>query len=86
VRKNMNPSEGTTLENFTVKSRWLPTGAGRSDAQVSGGDLGANQATWNECWDSSFLSQFLAVSYDTTLGYGVEADNCAIQGADYAEL
>ncbi|HYV49072.1 MAG TPA: hypothetical protein VFA20_29635 [Myxococcaceae bacterium] len=86
VRKNMNPAEGTTLENFTIKSRWLSSGAGRSDAQVSGGDLGANQATWNECWDTSFLSQFVAVSYDTTAGYGTESANCAIQGAEYANL
>lgn len=86
VRKNLNPNEGTTLENFTIKSRWLSSGAGRSDAQVSGGDLGANQATWNECWDTSFLSQFLAVSYDTTAGYGTESANCAIQGAEYANL
>ncbi len=86
VRKNMNPAEGTTLENFTIQSRWLPSGAGRSDAQVSGGDLGAGQATWNECWDTSFNSQFVAVSYDTTAGYGVESANCAIQGAEYAHL
>jgi hypothetical protein len=86
VRKNINPQDGNTLENFTIKSRWLNSGAGRSDAQVSGGDLGANQATWNECWDTSFTSQFLAVSYDTSLGYGTEADGCAIQGAEYANL
>jgi len=86
VRKNLNPQDGTTLENFTIKSRWLSSGAGRSDAQVSGGDLGANQATWNECWDTSFLSQYAAVSYDTTAGYGTESANCAIQGAEYADL
>ena len=86
VRKNMNPADGSTLENFTIKSRWLPSGAGRADAQVSGGDLGANQATWNECWDGSFLSQYAAVSYDTAAGYGVESANCAIQGAEYADL
>jgi hypothetical protein len=86
VRKNLNPNEGSTLENFSIKSRWTASGAGRSDAQVSGGDLGAQQATWNECWDSSFLSQFLAVSYDTAAGYGTEASGCAIQGAEYADL
>jgi hypothetical protein len=86
VRKNLNPAEGDTKENFTIKSRWMDSGAGRSDGQVSGGDLGANQATWNECWDSSFNSQFLAVSYDTTLGYGTESTGCSIQGAEYADL
>jgi hypothetical protein len=86
IRKNINPAEGATLENFTIKSRWLPSGAGRADAQVSGGDLGSAQATFNECWDTSFNSQFLAVSYDTTLGYGTEAAGCSIQGAEYADL
>ena len=86
IRKNINPAEGSTLENFTIKSRWLQSGAGRSDAQVSGGDLGSQQATWNECWDTTFNSQFLAVSYDSSLNYGAEATNCAIQGAEYANL
>lgn len=86
IRKNINPAEGTTLENFTIQSRWLQSGAGRSDAQVSGGDLGSGQATFNECWDTSFNSQFLAVSYDTAAGYGTEAAGCVIQGAEYANL
>ena len=86
IRKNINPNEGSTMENFTIKSRWTEAGAGRSDAQVSGGDLGSGQATYNECWDTSFNSQFLAVSYDTALGYGTEAGGCAIQGAEYANL
>jgi len=86
VRKNVNPQDGATLENFTIKSRWMASGAGRSDAQVSGGDLGAGQATFNECWSTSFASTYLAVSFDTTAGYGTESSDCAIQGAEYANL
>ena len=86
IRKNANPQDGTTLENFTIKSRWLTSGAGRADAQVSGGDLGANQATWNECWNTDFNSTFLAVSFDPSVGYGTEATDCAIQGAEYSSL
>ena len=39
------------LETVSVRSRWLQTGAGRSDVKLTGGDLGAAQATANECWD-----------------------------------
>lgn len=45
------------LENLVIRSRWLATGAGRSDVSISGGDLileGANKVTASECWDTNF--------------------------------
>jgi hypothetical protein len=86
TRKNINPEAGTTLESFTIESRWLPSGEGRIDAKVGGGDFAANPATVNECWDTQAKSRFLAVSYDSSKNYGSEATHCAIQGAEYSKL
>lgn len=73
-------------EKLTVHSRWLESGAGRSDYRVTGGDLGDGIATGNECWDTAFNSQYLALSYAPAHNYGVEASACAIVGAEYSEL
>lgn len=43
------------LENVTMRSRWLPTGAGRGDSRLAGGDLGSTQAISSECWSNTFL-------------------------------
>ena len=45
---------GPALENLVLRSRWEPTGAGRSDARISGGDLGAADAQASQCWDTLF--------------------------------
>jgi hypothetical protein len=59
------------IEHLTVKSRWVQSGAGRSDVKLTGGELLTGEATVNECWDSNFNSQFLSISYAPTFGYGV---------------
>jgi hypothetical protein len=41
-------------EQITLRSRWQATGAGRADARLAGGDLGATVATASECWDTGF--------------------------------
>ena len=76
---------GSMLELVTVKSRWNEAGAGRSDVKLSGGDL-TGEATINECWDATFLSTFLRLSYDPREGYGVEATNCVFTPAGYSTL
>lgn len=75
---------GAALETGKIKSRWLETGAGRADAQVSGGDLSA-PVTVNECWDSGFLSRFLDASYAPSLNYGAVAA-CAFATPEYPSL
>jgi hypothetical protein len=46
---------GPAWEVSAIRSRWQPTGAGRSDVSISGGDLGLNvTVTASECWDASF--------------------------------
>ncbi|HEY1547118.1 MAG TPA: hypothetical protein VGG28_04835 [Kofleriaceae bacterium] len=49
---------GPALENLTVRSRWLATGAGRSDVRLEGGDLGATEAIASQCWNTNFLEVY----------------------------
>lgn len=75
---------GTGVDELhTMKSRWQADGQGRSDATLSGGDLGVDAVTANECWDTSFE----AVYWTDSIGYyeavGSE-DQCAFAEASYA--
>lgn len=81
-RMNKDWVQGPAIEVLTVKSRWLQTGAGRSDVRATGGDLPA-PATASECWDAAFLSRFMTVSYDASKNYGQESV-CAFPTAVYA--
>jgi len=74
------------LEKLTVHSRWMETGAGRSDYQVTLGDLTSTTATGNECWDTNFASQYVNLSYNPVAGYGVEATDCVFPTAEYSSL
>jgi hypothetical protein len=75
-------------ENLTIKSRWLETGAGRSDVKMVGGDLPAGfEAKASECWDTAFASRFLTANYaNPEVIYGNEAANCAFTPAVYSSL
>ncbi len=46
------------LEELTLRSRWLATGAGRGDARIDGGDLGTTEVIASECWSTSFVETF----------------------------
>jgi len=59
----------SALEDFTIHSRWQETGTGRTDYQLTNGDVataGLAPVTVSECWDVSFLSTYRVVSYDPT--------------------
>jgi hypothetical protein len=45
---------GSLWEDASVRSQWLPTGEGRADVMISGGDLGAIVVEGTECWDAGF--------------------------------
>ena len=82
VVSDLNPGDGTGLEEtWDVRSRWLATGAGRADVRVTGGDLGATEATVSECWDGSFAR----VYYRESLSGTEEGDPaaCAFTEAEY---
>jgi hypothetical protein len=49
---------GPALENLVIRSRWLPTGSGRSDSRIDGGDLGTTRAQASQCWDNLFREVF----------------------------
>lgn len=76
----------TAIEHLTIRSRWLPSGAGRADVKATQGDLGSGSATANECWDTQFNSQYLTVSWDPSIAYGTEATDCVFATADYSNL
>jgi hypothetical protein len=73
---------GSAKESFTIHSRWKESGAGRTDYQLSGGDVSAaiGTATVSECWDTGFLSQYKVVSYDPAMNWGVET-SCVFENA-----
>src|SRR6185312_9301059 len=53
-------------ETLSLHSRWMETGAGRTDVQVTGGDVGTAVDTSSECWDANFSSVYSATSYAPT--------------------
>jgi hypothetical protein len=69
----------TANETLSLHSRWMETGAGRTDIQLTGGDVGTAVDTSSECWDSNFLSVYSAASYDPNdpaVDWGMES-SCA---------
>jgi hypothetical protein len=68
----------SALEDFTIHSRWQETGTGRTDYELTGGDVaaaGIAPVTVSECWDVSFLSTYKNVSYapsDPSANWGDE--------------
>ncbi len=75
----------SALEDFTIHSRWQETGAGRTDYQLTNGDVaaaGLAPVTVSECWDTSFLSTYLNVSYDDAGDWGVET-SCVFPAAAF---
>lgn len=55
---------GTAEETIQWHSRWKATGAGRADAQISGGDLGNTTVSMSDCWNEwpLFRSVYLSGS------------------------
>lgn len=55
INKDNDPlHQYTKLEDFSIVSAWLASGAGRSDVVVSGGDLTVPAVHASECWDQLF--------------------------------
>lgn len=85
VIKNLdNEPAKSKLEKATIHSRWLETGAGRSDVKATGGDI-TGQGTISDCWDSSFASRYLNLSFAPQANYGGESA-CAFSPAEYSTL
>ncbi|MES1210633.1 MAG: hypothetical protein ABUS79_32245, partial [Pseudomonadota bacterium] len=86
--KNYVPTSSAN-ETLSIHSRWLETGAGRTDMQVTGGDLGVTVNTSSECWDSNFASVYSFASYDPSnpmVDWGAEANCGAFPAAAFITL
>ncbi len=81
------PANATSAGGIAkVKSRWLWSGAGRSDVSLVPTNL-AITYTVNECWDTNYLSVYkstpLSISADDN--WGNESD-CVFKTAQYSDL
>jgi hypothetical protein len=77
--------EGAAAEDAVIRSRWLATGAGRSDVRLSGGDLADQQVTASECWDTTFRVVFYSDSVAFLPPAGEES-SCAFATSDLPPL
>ncbi len=73
----------SSLEDATVRTRWLADGEGRSDIRLSGGDFGTLQVSGSECWDTSYGRVYWSdsVGFQPTEG---DPAACAFSSAQYA--
>lgn len=80
---NVSGDAGGTAqtEQITLRSRWQATGAGRADARLAGGDLGAVSAIASECWDTSFKRVYYTDSVNFAPTEGL-ADACTFATQD----
>ena len=101
---NLNkPEENKPAEEtMSVRTRWLATGTGRSDVQVSNGDIPGDLAAFipgttattvniSECWDDNFGLSFSStdpVELAPHLGHEAQGDvsACAFADAETAQL
>jgi hypothetical protein len=77
-----NADSGAGLESLTLRSRWLANGAGRGDARVTGGDVGAAELTASECWDNQFRRVYFIAEAGMLGGAEGDVANCAFASAD----
>ena len=77
-----DPANGV-LETVILRSRWAGGSGGRTDAYVTGGDLGALTYTETECWDAGHGVVFHENNYELTRE-GDEAD-CAFTEPSFNE-
>ena len=68
---------GSAWETIDIRSRWLSSGAGRSDVTVQGGDLQSQVLVGVECWDTSFGRVYWtdSLGWEATEG---TVDSCAL--------
>jgi hypothetical protein len=78
-------NDGSASEEALIRSRWLSTGAGRSDAMVSSGDLGDLSVAATECWDTRYLRVYYTDSGNWQPTEGNAAD-CAYADAAMPDL
>lgn len=76
---------GSAAEQALIRSRWLASGAGRADAELSSGDLGDIEVEASECWDEQFRRTYYADSVEFAPTEGDPA-SCAFDESALPEL
>ena len=51
-------------ESLVIETRWLAGKAGYAAATVKGGDLGALEGAWAECWNEDLMQAFAERNWD----------------------
>ncbi len=78
TRTNFDNDANGVLEDVTLLSRWLASGAGRADLIASGGDLPAGFVVHaTECWDANFARVFYTEDVDPSKTEG-SVSACAL--------
>ncbi len=78
----LNVHEGPALEDVIIRTRWIPSGAGRADVIASGGDIGDDVFEGSQCWGDNFVSSYehFLVNRDTVANDG-EVKTCVLEQA-----
>ena len=77
-----NVDAGAGLESLTLRSRWQATGAGRTDARVTGGDVGAAELTASECWNTEFRRTYFIATAGSLGGSEGDLASCTFANVD----
>ncbi len=77
---NMEDPPGDALETLHVSTGWIYTGYGRSDATVSGGDLGQASVNLTECWGADHIQDYFLFSSD-----GLEPDDVFVEDGNVSD-
>jgi hypothetical protein len=78
LQTNFDNDPQNILEDATIVSRWLASGAGRADLVASGGSLPTGFVVHaTECWDASFNRVFYTEDVDPTKSEG-SVSACAL--------
>jgi len=84
ARDDIDDLKNTAREDIFMRSRWLPTGAGRADVTIAFGDLPEGTLVKaSECWSTSFERVYWSdnVSLEPEQG---EVASCAFEDAEFA--
>ncbi len=65
-----------------VHTRWLSDGQGRSDATITGGDLGEQTGFVTECWDADYFEVYAAANWAGETG---DASLCVFESPQFPQ-
>lgn len=75
---------GSSPELLAIHSRWLPSGEGRGDVWVTGGDLGDAVGTLSECWGPLFDAVYANANWENPQETG-DLASCAYSEAEFIQ-